>query len=173
MRNHYLKDAAQRISNFAEATNSGSLKDMKVFYDLWGKQLLVYDLLKMTVGDAYKAGVIGWLEETRLKRKLTQARNILVDIPNEYRENYSEIKYKIHDQERFPSEGYGQASIDELKQAEQKSMNNIQSSIRKVCTSNTAVLKRLREVSRKMTLVETKEMKKRIEDSRKDIQILK
>jgi hypothetical protein len=173
MRNHYLKDAAHRVNSVVEAANSGSLKDMEIFYDLWGKQLIVYDILKMVVGDAYKAGAIGWLEETRLKRKLTQARNVLVNIPEEYRENYSEIKYRINDLERFPSEGDSQVSIDELKQAEQKSLDNIQNSIREVCSTNTEVLNRLKEVSRKMTLVEIKNLKKRIEDSKKAIQILK
>lgn len=173
MRNNYLKDAAHRVNSIVEAVNSGSLKDREIFYDLWGKQLIVYDILKMVVGDAYKAGTIGWLEETRLKRKLTQARNVLVNIPEEYRENYSEIKYRINDLERFPAEGGSQVSIDELKQAEQKSLDNIQTSIREACSTNTEVLNRLKEVSRKMALVEIKDLKKRIKDSKKTIQILK
>jgi hypothetical protein len=172
MRNEWLNDAATRISSFTALETSDLIKDSKTFFDAWGKQLIVPELLTMIVSDAQRMGVIGLIHEYQLKRKLSLIYHSITGLATEYREGFGLINIEIKQREMFPTveiSGSKNDSLEKLRQEEKLALKSIIESIKSVNSQNRLILEELRHIAKELTKAENKELKKQIEHIQKDL----
>lgn len=171
LREGWLEDAASRINDFAAVANPDKIKDYRVFFDSWGKLMMVPEFLTTIVSDAQRMGVIGGLHEYQLKRKISRAYHTIVGIAAEYREGFGAINIEIKQREMFPfikESGSEVDSFDKLREEEKKASLSIVDEMKSICEQNKSVLEEVKGISKKLTEAEKKELKKQIENIKKE-----
>lgn len=173
LREGWLDDATSRIEAFVSAADSGSIKDLNVFYDAWGKQLLVPELLKVIISDAKGMGVIGTIKDYQLKRKLRKVYNNISSIGTDYREGFGIISIQIKNRELFPvvdSSDLKDDPLDKLREEEKMALRKIVDNMKSIGNESKLLLDEARKIAKLLLEGERKELQKEIDDIKNQIQ---
>ncbi len=172
LRQSYLADATARNDNFVATANSDSIKDTKLFYESWGKQLMVIELLSVVISDAQRIDAIGLLQQFQIRRKLRRAYNFTIDIGTQYRDDFGVIKNQIKYRELYPlvqlSPSTETPSMNQLKEEEQRALKNLLDNISELCNGNKLLLNEAKDISKRTIEAERKELREQIKRIDKD-----
>jgi hypothetical protein len=175
LREEWLEDASLRINDFVKASNPEAVKNLQVFYDAWGKLMLVPQLLKAIVSDAQRMAVIGSLHDYKLSRRINNNYRAIAGLAEEYRDGFGQINVQIKNREMFPVYEFPTPKVDplsKLREEEKRSLASIVDSMKAASTESKQLLEIVRGISRKLTAAEKKEIRKQIEDVDKKAQPL-
>lgn len=159
----FLREVCLNLGAFKTLVDSKSIGDNKSFYEIWGKQLTNLNLLDAVIGLAEFYGSLGFLKKIRLRRRVNQYRNVLMEIASSYREIYSALRIQRHMKELFPSTG--KPTIEQLKEEEWRVLNEIKKQVIEWCDELETFHKDIERTSSRAS----EEVRKRIQQQIQEI----
>lgn len=165
-----LGETRSHLDAFRDLVDSESIGESKLFYEIWGKQLMNFNNLSIVMSNAEMFGSLGFLEKIRLNRQLNQYRNTLFQIAEFYREVCGALKIKRRMKELYPSTG--EPTLEQLKEEERKSLETLKGQIIELCDNLEKLYNDLKGISRKTAQKVWKEVRYQIQEIPKKIETL-
>jgi len=162
-----LKEFKSNVGSFRSLLDSESISDSHSFFRTWGKQLSNVHLLSAVIGNAELFGSLGFFERMRLKRRLNQQRNAVIDVGNFYTEVYGTSQTERHMKELYPSSG--EPTLEQLKNRESQALELLKEQISEVSNDLEALFNDAKKISRKTALKIKEEMKRQIREIPKHV----
>ena len=166
----FLKEVGLNLNAFRTLVDSESIGDSRSFYEVWGKQLTTIHLLGAVMADAEIFGSLGFIKKIRLKRRLSQQRNTLIEIGDFYREVYGALQIERRMKELYPSSS--EPTTEQLKEEESRVLEMLKKQIMELCDNLESLFKDVKKVSRKTAQKTREEMKRQIQEIPKHIETL-
>jgi len=163
----FLREVRLNLGAFKTLVDSESISNSKSFYEIWGKQLTNINLLSVVMADAEIFGGLGFIKKIRLKRRLNQQRNSLIEIGDFYREVYGSLQIERRMKELYPSSS--EPTIEQLKERETESLEMLKEHINELCDNLEALSTDIKEVSRKTAQKTREEMRRQIKEMPKHV----